>query len=686
MKKKFFMVLMLCLLGLPSYVLSEEAGDRDASLTTLEAVVVTATKTEEKRKDIANSVIIIDDTAIRESPATSLGELLANELGMDWRTRGDYGGASQEIRIRGMNSDGTQVLINGMVVNSPSLGTADVGKIPLNNIDRIEVVKGSGSLLYGTGAMGGTVNIITKRPTRDETILNLSAGYGTNDTYEISAEQGMFVSDDFGYYLTATKRDTDGFRDNADLDHKDITFNLVYDKGDALEISVYGDYIDRDYGRPGVKPPDGTADFVENGVKLYNDESSNLLNSGGDEDAHLVLSVKSNPLEWLGLNFQGNYTNMENYNYLRYYSSYPVVGLPGSKTWVTNEVLEFEGNVEIRPNDSLKFLLGGEYKDYDWENKTIGLNESGRQDPGTKTTASEDLDTNGIFAEAQFRPCRYFKAQGGIRREDHSEFGTEYVPRIGMIINATENTALKLNYGEHFKAPTPNDLFWPYEDWGYGMGAEGNPDLKPETGKHTDLTIEQSFLQDKVFATVSYFDWDIDDKIRWAPDADFFYRPENLDSYKADGWEIGTNIGPFYGLSLALSYTYTDAEEELTDGVSRQAEYTSDHYYKCDLNYLSDMGFAMTATLRYTGDRPGYYREETDTRPEVVLASYCTVDMKLQQRLFDHWVFTLQGNNLFDEEYDTYVESFMNQDTGETTMEGYPGSGRFVFFEVSYEY
>ena len=59
---------------------------------------------------------------------------VANELGLDWRTRGDYGGAAQEIRIRGMNADGTQVLINGMVVNSPSLGSADVGKIPLNNI------------------------------------------------------------------------------------------------------------------------------------------------------------------------------------------------------------------------------------------------------------------------------------------------------------------------------------------------------------------------------------------------------------------------------------------------------------------------------------------------------------------------------------------------------------------------
>jgi outer membrane cobalamin receptor len=199
---------------------------------------------------------------IEESPATSLGELLANELGIDWRTQGNYGGAVQEIHIRGMSGNGTQVLVNGVSVNSPSLGVADVGKISLNNIERIEIVKGSGSLLYGSGAMGGTVNIITKRPEREKMDLKVRAGYGSDNTYEASAEQGMFLTDDFGYYLTATRRETDGFRGNADLRHNDVSLKLVFDKGDILDISLYGDYIDRYYGVPGVEPPKGTADFL----------------------------------------------------------------------------------------------------------------------------------------------------------------------------------------------------------------------------------------------------------------------------------------------------------------------------------------------------------------------------------------------------------------------------------------
>jgi len=116
-----------------------------------------------------------------------------------------------------MRGNATQVFVNGVNVGSPSLGVADVGKISIDNIERIEVVKGSGSLLYGSGAMAGTVNIITKSPKRDIIDLKIGAGYGSQNTYRAAAENGMFVAGDFGYYLTAGRTETDGFRDNSYL-------------------------------------------------------------------------------------------------------------------------------------------------------------------------------------------------------------------------------------------------------------------------------------------------------------------------------------------------------------------------------------------------------------------------------------------------------------------------------------
>jgi len=677
MKRWFVISVLLAVLALPGL---SKAKAEQKDIATLEEVVVSATKTKEKRKDIPNAVVIKDEIDIQESPANSVGELLANELGIDWRTYGNYGSAAQEIHIRGMGADATQVFVNGVNVNSSSLGTADVSKIPLNNIERIEVVKGSGSLLYGTGAMGGTINITTKRPKRDKVDLKASAGYGSQDTYQLSAEQGMFLTDDLGYYLTATRRETNGFRDNSDLTHNDVSLKLVYDKGDVLEVSLYGDYIDREYGRPGVKPPPGTQDYYIGGVKFYSSDAASVLDNGSDDDAHVVLQLKNNPSKWLSLNFMGDYTYMENYNYNRYHSSGT-----GKKTWTINEVTGIEGNIEIKPLKGANFLLGAEYKDYDWKNENVSLDTNGTEVAGTKSKTKADLHTKGAFAEAQYRPCEYVKALVGIRHEDHSTFGYEDLPRFGLVINPLENTVLKFSRGKHFKAPTPNDLFWPYEDWGYGMGVEGNPNLKPEKGWHTDATAEQTFFDEKVFVTVSYFKWDINDKIRWVPDSNFFYRPENLDTYKADGWELGTKIGPFYNMILAFSYTNTDAKENKQDGVERQARYTPKDQFKGSITYWTEFGLSATATVRYMGKRPALYDSDTDVNPFRTLAPYWTTDIKIEQRLYDNWILTLTGNNLFDRGYETYVQTFYDY-ASTATLCSYPGAGRSVFFSVAYEY
>lgn len=700
MRKCFVISVLLAVLALPAL---SKAKEEQKDIATLEEVVVTATKTKEYRKDVPNSIIIMDEIDIQESTAKSLGELLANELGMDWRTQGNFGGAAEMIHIRGMSSNATQVFVNGVNINSPSLGIADVGRIPLNNIERIEVVKGSGSLLYGSGAMGGTINIITKRPKREKTDLKIGAGYGSEDTYQLLAEQGMFLSGDFGYYLTASRRETDGFRDNSDLTHNDVSLKLVLDKGDILDISLYGDYIDREFGRPGVKPPAGTQDYFIGGMKVYNSDAASLLDRGSDEDCHLVLQIKSKPLEWLGFNFRGDYTKMENYNYMRYIDFFG--NLPGSKSWTTNEVHGVEGNVDFKPFEDAKLLLGADYKDYDWENESVDLDATGTEISGTESTTKAGLHTQGTFIEAQYRPYKYFKALAGIRHEDHSTFGNEDLPLYALIFNPLKNTVLKLSHGKHFLAPTPNDLFWP--DDGF---TKGNPDLKPETGWHTDATLEQALLDDKVFITLSYFRWDVDDKIQWEPDSNGVFSPQNLRSYKADGYEVGTKIGPYYDMTLALNYTYTNAEEENRaytkqdygwppllppdfqyTWVKRRAAYTPEHQFKGNLIYWSNFGLTATATVRYVSDRL-LYRTETDvaypaTKTVIyALDSYWTADLKVEQRLYDHWLLSLQGNNLFDKGYDTYLDSFKDQSTGKTTLEGFPGAGRSVFLRVTYEY
>lgn len=682
--KRFVILTVSMMILLPAYLVAE-GNQVEKKTTTMEEVVVTATKTVEARKDIPNAVILKDELDIQESPAESLGELLSNEPGIDWRTYGNYGGATETINIRGMRSDETQVLVNGLRINSPSLGIAEVGRLPLNNIERIEVVKGAGSVLYGSGAMAGTVNVITKRPKRDQTILKASATIGTESTYQLSAEQGMFAFGDFGYYLTANKIETDGFRSNGDLDHEDASVKLVFDKGDILDVSLYGAFIDREFGLPSVEPGSAYGDHFVNGVKFYNRESASLVNHGSDEDFHAVLKVESVLNDWLSISLQGNYLDLENENNNRNNAgSWTSAAGEGIRSVIENRILEAEGHMTLTPMDGFKLLLGGDYEDLDWDTASIDLDVAGMPKSGSKTTNGASIHTKGVYTEAQYRPCQYFKITAGVRQEKHSTFGSETIPRYGMVLNATESTAIKVSHGKHFKAPTPNDLFWPEDDF-----ARGNPDLKPQTGWHTDVTLEQELLDDRLFLEISYFDWDVDDKIEWAPNPNFIgpfgpkWTPTNVTKSNGRGFEAGIKFQMLPSLNMALSYTYNDAEDEL-ETVTRNAQYTPEHLIKGDLTYFTDSGLTAKVTVRYTSERE-YFRSNFDSTPSDVFDEYTTVDLKLDQLFFEHWRVSVQANNLFDEGYETFAEQFLDGN-GNYVWSTFPGAEQAFFLTVAYEY
>lgn len=502
-RKETTLALVLALWGVvPVAATSVQAKE---PVPVMEEVVVSATRTGEMRKDVAKSVEIIDRQEIDEAPAAGIGDLLATRPGIDWRTRGDFGGAAQEIHIRGMRGDETQVLVNGVSYNSPSLGSADVGKLPNHAIERIEVVKGSGSVLYGSGAMAGTAHMETKRPEPGVMALSLGAGYGSNAAYDLALENGTFLSDWFGYYLTASKSETDGFRENSDLDHRDATLNLLFKRGDVLEATLYGDHVERKFGVPGTRPPQDTPSFAMNGVTLYNASAASLVDRGEDEDSHLVFHVRNRPLAWLTLNAQADYTRMENFLLTRYNTTGD-----GFKTWVTNEIKQVEAYAEIRPVAMATLVAGADYTDMDWDNDNLDLDAWGNDKNGTSRTATANLFTKSMYGELRVDPCRHAKAFAGLRQETHSTFGREMLPVFGITLNPLAATTVKMSHGKHFKAPTPNDLFWPEDLLG-----RGNPDLRAQTGWHTDLTLEQNLINDTLFFTGSYFNWDVDDKIDW---------------------------------------------------------------------------------------------------------------------------------------------------------------------------
>ncbi len=683
MQKKTYLALLALSLALPVTPLTAAETPVDSPLL-MDEVVVTATRTEEKRSEVPNAVVLVDRYEIEESPADGLGELLAGELGIDWRTQGNYGGAAQTLQIRGMSAVDTQVLVNGLSYNSPSLGLADVGTIPMNMIDRIEVVKGSGSLLYGSGAMAGTVSILSKRPEREGAVLQLSAGYGTEETSHLAVEQGQFVTDTFGYYLTANSRETDGFRDNGDLEHRDVSLNLVLEQSERFDVSFYADVIDREFGVPGIRPPAGTDMFLVGGIPFYNGESASLVDRGSSEDSHIVLAVKSRLTEWIGLNLQADYTNMESYNYQRSNAgAWGTLAGEGLESWIDNRILGLEGNIELHGSENMTLLLGADYLNHDWDTRSQDLDTNGLAS-GDPVLNSARIFTKGIYGEVQYRLLEPLKLTGGVRQEDHSTFGQVNLPRFGLVYSPMPGTAIKAGHGKHFKAPTPNDLFWPDSDF-----VSGNPDLKPQTGWHSDLTLEQQLLAERLFITGGLFDWDVEDKIDWAPNSAVIgpfgpkWTPTNLNKSTGHGLELGLRYQPTYALSLGASYTYTEAEDETTL-VTRPAAYVPEHQARVSATWRHDTGLTTTAVLRYVDERI-FYNSTSATEPSEVLASYTTVDLKAVYPFNETWSLDLSVDNLLDDGYDTNVGSYTDG-SGAFEYGMYPGSGRSVFLNLTYVY
>lgn len=220
----------------------------------------------------------------------------------------------------------------------------------------------------------------------------------------------------------------------------------------------------------------------------------------------------------------------------------------------------------------------------------------------------------------------------------------------------------------------------------------GNTGLDPETGWHSDATIEQSFWQNKIMATVSYFKVDADDKIDWAEDPTTlnmfggpYWKPTNLNSFVSEGWEAGVALRPNQASRINISYTYNDAEEEKTKGTWRDATNVPKNTFKADFGYSWGFGLNANIVARYIDERPAIYASNTDTTPAYVLDSYWTTDLKISQTIRENWLFSLSVNNIFDKGYGTYASTFYDAAFPYPYAE-YPGSGRSAYASLTYEF
>ena len=523
----------------PALQARQPAGQRPVRYD--EEIIVTADREAENIRNVGSSVSVISSGQIAASGARWLLDVLQFVPGVNV-VRGGPAGSLAQVFVRGSNTGHTLFLIDGVKVNSPTSGAYDVSGIQLaaEQIDRIEVVRGPQSTLYGSQAIGGVINVITRRGSGAGTWgVEADGGayssgrfhtWGTGQAGSVRLIGGISYFDSAGFSTASSANgniEADGYR------------NLSYNG--RLDYTSDRGVVARGY----VRGFDGDLDF--DGFDFSEGPVDNLLNVQTSAE-----TIVGGAVGYLGEGVSS------------------IVEVSTSDADLTTDT----------PGDFFTgFALDSSIREVDWQNELVvpgaqtlvGGVEYRREQAATVSTNifgsdsfDEKVDVIGVYVQDRVRIADRARITGGVRFEDHSTFGSKWTGRLTATVDATDVVRVHGSAGSGFKAPTLNDLYFP----GFS-----NPDLQPEESVGFDIGVETFMPAPHVRFDVTLFYNDITDLIEF----DFVSgRPENIGNVTTTGAEIGGDYAASESLSIAGAYTFTDAtpvasEEQLIRRPRHQA-------------------------------------------------------------------------------------------------------------------
>ncbi len=534
---------------------------------TLKPVVVTATRTETPQQEVTTSISVVTAGDIRAQQSETVLEALRNVPGLDVVQSGSRG-TTTSVFIRGSDSDQVLVMVDGVEVNSTTLGSFNLAHLTTENIERIEILRGAGGTLYGSQAIGGVINIITKTG-KGPAELGFSAEGGNGHSHRQTLSLRGSV-EKLGYSLTAARMETDGFR----------RFN-----DDYQNLSASG-RLDYRFNEDSVLK--GIFHLVKTEQGLFNSNSFIPL---PDPNAREDLSEYIGKLEW-------EQRIMSGWDYR-------------ASGFIFNEHDKFSddpepGSFDVRSRNRFRTQVSGadfqtNYRLGDWSTTTFGV-EFKRRKASTSGGINEAIRNMGYYLQEQIR---LFDGRliliPGIRLDDDQTFGTEWSPAFSAayLFNET-GTKLKAGYAEGFKAPTLNELFFPSST--PGCPPFGDPSLGPEKSWELNAGFEQKILAERIQIEGTFFHREVKNLIGFGPVAPGGcpftpFRAMNLGSAQFDGVEWAVRIKILSGFLVGANYTYL-AWDTQNGRLTRRPR----HRGNINLNYLYD-GFHVNFDVNIVGSR-----------------------------------------------------------------------------------
>ncbi|MFA5858589.1 MAG: TonB-dependent receptor [Elusimicrobiota bacterium] len=658
----------------------------------LNAVVITATMLPRALQEVPGTLSVVNSRLIESLPAAKkINDILSLTPGLALTNYGGLGAVSQPA-IRGTLTTQNLVLIDGRMANSLSLGTANLAEIPVDNISRIEILRGPASALYGANSIGGVINVITQEPS-DNMKLGVTTELGEWNTqmYRLHVSNTLDAIG-LGYFLSANYTGTAGIRPNSDYYGADINGKYVYKTRNLpLKIDFSFGYHQDLLGAPGPQPSTTTVLRTLTQKTFGNDLVSALYDRQKDVKEHVDLTglVAMDT----GHEFVAKlYWETAMLEYLRKYAFYDFISfLPNNyeSTDITNTDiagLNLQYNMFIIKNH--RPVIGATVRNekYAVNQKTLNLT--------TVSTTNVEQNSNATsiaaYVEDEIQIFDPFSTTIGFRWDSNTGYGQQVNPRVAFLYKLA-NYNFRASAGRAYRAPTFNDLYYP-ED----AGARSNPNLKPESSVGGDFGVEAIF--NTVIARLNLFRNEVTDMIVWAPTGPMGaygpkYQPSNINALVSQGVEAEIKAELFDILELSLSYTYTDATQtnrEIVNSITNEmvaitrcAGDTPMNKFNAGVTATTPMGLTVTLNSRYTGDRVRYYiKYAAFPDPAVVmdtkhLDGYVTADLIMTQKLFNKLELYLTVNNLVDAKYKEQLGSDIND-------ADYPLPGRMAMFGIKY--
>ncbi len=475
-----------------------------APTPTLAPVVVTATRTERPAAEVAPSVTVITAAEIQASGARNLEEVLAGSLGLEIVSSGTPG-ALASPRVRGSTASQVLVLLDGVRLNSSSNGQFNLADlpVPLASIERIEVLRGPGSALYGAGALGGVIQIFTKRA-EAEPSLDASVAVGRFGARRVGLAGG-WKPGPVGVRVAVADESSDGHRPNGDSEQVSLDAALTLDlpRGAALELT--GRRLEKEAGTPGPR--------------------SWVSATERQDDTNSAVSARlSGPLGPADLRVLGQWTRLDNQPY--------DPGVWSDRHVAETAALEAQGDLKAGPH--VVTVLG------EFAREFLDSSANGKRDQGRWA----------VLAQDEWAVAPKLTLTAGARYDAHSEFRNEWSPRGSVALRATSSTTVRASVGRGYRAPTFNDRYWPASAW-----AAGNPNLDPETAWEYEAGVSQAF---GTAAAVSFtgFRRDAKDLIEWRANSAGVWTPINVARSRTWGAEASLDVKVCRGVTLGGGYTW----------------------------------------------------------------------------------------------------------------------------------